>query len=150
MIGPTAPAMVAPEAKPGKELRGRTIAGLALELLSIALPQLGAMSDEGQAVAGVIKTLGSKFSRPPRDLGEAEMKFMQSQLYPVPRPGAMDSGPDIRSRLSSMGVGAGSPPPAGLTMPPGMPPGGMPPGGAPPSGIPPGGMPPVVRPPMGG
>lgn len=115
MPGSTAPAMMKPPGgKPGKELNGRTVAGLALQLLSVALPQLGPQSEEGIAVAKAIATLGAKFAKPAADLGQAEMKFMQSQLSPAPRPSAMDSGPGIRQSLMSMGAGAAPTPPAGM------------------------------------
>lgn len=96
----------------GKEARGKVVAGLGLELLRMAIPLLG-MSEDGQAVTEVVAKLGKKFGKPPQDLGQSEMKFMQSQLYPQPRPQAMNMGPQVQSSLQGAGVPAAPPPGAG-------------------------------------
>jgi len=108
----TAPAMPNAPQLGGKELRGRTVAGLALELLRMSMPMLG-NSEDGQAVAEVVAKLGRKFAKPPQDLAQSELKFMQSQLNPMPRPQAMDMGPQAQGALAAQGVGGG-----GMTTPP--------------------------------
>lgn len=115
-FGSTAPAMVAPQQKGGKDMRGKVVAGLAMELLAIALPMLsqskgqdGRPSEDAVAVSDAYNKLLKHFAKPPADLGQSELKFMQSQLYPVPRPPAMDSGQGIRQSLAGMGVQPGAP-----------------------------------------
>jgi hypothetical protein len=110
--GTMAPAMPGPGdgGKPGKEQRGRVLAGLGLHVLTIALPILGPTSPEGAAVADAISKLGKTFAKPPADIGQSEMKFLNSQMYPTPQGSAMDSGPGIKQSLLSAGAQAGPPP----------------------------------------
>lgn len=95
----------------GKQARGKVVAGLGLEMLRIAIPLLGG-DKLGQVVADCVAKLGREVSKPPQDLGESELKFMQSQL-------AGGGGP----------AGGGAPKPGGMPPTPAPPPG-MPPPGA--------------------
>ena len=96
----------------GKEARGKVVAGLGLELLRIAIPLLG-NSEDGQSLAEVVAKLGKRFVKPASDLGQAEMKFMGSQLYPAPQGNAMQVPGAIQQQFQGMGMkpGGGAPPP---------------------------------------
>lgn len=114
MIGNTMPAMAAPELE-GKEARGRVLAGLALEILATSIPMLG-KSEDAVVVADAYNKLLKKFAKPPADMGEAELKFIGSQIYPQAQsaPGQaapMDPsqmGQNVRTSLMGAGVPAPS------------------------------------------
>ena len=119
---PAGPAMPGP-AQPGqpdrggKEARGKVVAGLGLELLRIAIPLLG-NSEDGQSLAEVVAKLGKRFVKPAADLGQSEMKFMGSQLYPAPQGNAMQVPGALQQRFQAMGMGGpkpGAPPPPTVT-----------------------------------
>lgn len=98
----------------GKEARGKVVAGLGLELLRIAIPLLG-NSEDGQSLAEVVAKLGKRFVKPASDMGQAEMKFMGSQLYPAPQGNAMQVPGAIQQQFQGMGMkpGGAAPQPAG-------------------------------------
>lgn len=119
---PAGPAMPGP-AQPGqadrggKEARGKVVAGLGLELLRIAIPLLG-NSEDGQSLAEVVAKLGKRFVKPAADMGQSEMKFMGSQLYPAPQGNAMQVPQSNQQQFGAMGIqpggaaaGAGAGPP---------------------------------------
>src|SRR3989442_1594730 len=87
----TAPAAPATQDRSGKEARGKIVAGLGLEMMRIAIPLLG-NTPLGQRVAEVVAKLGREIAKPPQDLGQSELKFMGSQLYPG-GPGPAPQGP---------------------------------------------------------
>lgn len=95
-----APAMPGPGQmqQGGKEARGKVVAGLGLEMLRISIPLL-ANSEDGQAVIEAVAKLGKRFVKPAEDLGQAELKFMGSQMFgggaggPGGGPGAAPSAP---------------------------------------------------------
>lgn len=108
-FGNTSPAIMAGP-KPGNNAKGEVIAGLALALLEMAIPMLGA--DRKIIAEEAHLKLLKEFSKPPQDLGQAELKFMGSQLYPQQRPpgAVMESGPGIQSQLQGLGVTPQAPP----------------------------------------
>lgn len=110
-----------PQPKGGQEARGKLLAGLGVEMLRIAIPMFPKESDFGITLAEVSAKLGKMFAKPPADLGQAELKFMGSQLYPQQQPqNAMDSGGGIQQKL----MGMGAPAPAGVGGAPAGPQGG--------------------------
>ncbi len=106
--GQVEPAM-APQAQGGKEARGKIVAGLGLEMVRMAIAMFPKESDMAIALAETAAKLGKHFKKPEEDMGAAELKFMGSQLYPHPRPMAMDAGSQVQSSLQSQGVGASAP-----------------------------------------
>ena len=103
----------APQPKGGQEARGKIIAGLATELVRIAIPLFPKESPMGIALAETAAKLGRIFAKPPEDLGQAELKFMSQQLYPGQKPAAMDMGQVARQGLAGQGVPVGAGPAAG-------------------------------------
>ena len=89
MVGGTAPAMPQQADRGGKEARGKIIAGLALELARISIPMLG-NTELGQEIASFVAKIGRRLSKPPQDLGQSELKFMGSQLWPPAQSGGAD------------------------------------------------------------
>ena len=77
----TAPAMPGPMGaqQDGKIARGKVVAGLGLEMLRIAIPLLG-NTEEGLLVTEVSAKLAKRFVKPPKDMQQSELTFMQSQL----------------------------------------------------------------------
>lgn len=82
------------------------MAGLALQLLRMAIAHLG-NTKEANDVASAVAKLGRTFPPPPADLGQAELKFMGSQL-------------------GAQGPPAGGAAPGGMPPRPPMPPGAAP------------------------
>ena len=72
-------------------------------------------SDFAIVLAETAAKLGKQFQKPEQDLGQAEMKFMQSQLFPGQRPSAMDMGGNIQQKMMGMGA-QGSPAPGAAPM----------------------------------
>lgn len=110
-LGQTDPATM-PEAKGGTEARGKIVAGLGLEMIRHAISMFPKDSDFSITLSEMSAKLGKMFKKPPQDLGQAELKFMGSQLYPQQQqPNAMDSGGGIQQKLMGMGAPApgGSP-----------------------------------------
>lgn len=112
------PALPGQADRGGKEARGKVVAGLGLELLRIAIPLLG-NSEDGQSLAEVVAKLGKRFVKPASDMGQAEMKFMGSQLYPAPQGNAMQVPGAIQQQFGAMGMkpGGAAPPPGGAPPP---------------------------------
>ena len=106
---------VRPQPKGGQEARGKIVAGLGLEMVRAAISMFPKESDFAIALAETAAKLGKLFQKPDHDMGQAELKFMGSQLYPGPQPAAMDSGGGIQQKLMGMGA-QGSPPAAGAPM----------------------------------
>ena len=75
----TAPAAPQKADRGGKEARGKIVAGIGLEMLRIAIPLLG-NSPLGLMVAQSVAKLGREITKPPQDLMQSEMTFMQQQL----------------------------------------------------------------------
>jgi hypothetical protein len=75
----------------GKEARGKVVAGLGLEMLRISIPLIG-NTDLGHEIAITVGKLGRRLQKPPEDLGQSELKFMGSQLYPPPQAPAEKAG----------------------------------------------------------
>lgn len=101
-----------PQPKGGQEARGKILAGLGLEMVRIAIPMFPKESPMAIALAETAAKLGKQFQKPPEDLGMAELKFMQNQIYPGQKPAnAMDSGAGVRSSLAGAGVPAAAPNP---------------------------------------
>jgi len=98
-----------PQPKGGQEARGQIIAGLGLEMVRTAIPMFPKESDMAIALAEIAAKLGKMFKKPPEDLGKAELKFMEQQLFPGQRPAAMESGGAVRSSLMGQGVRAPAP-----------------------------------------
>ncbi len=115
------PALPGQADRGGKEARGKVVAGLGLELLRIAIPLLG-NSEDGQSLAEVVAKLGKRFVKPATDLGQAEMKFMGSQLYPQPQGNAMQVPGAIQKQFQGMGMQPGGPVPGAAPPPAGAPP----------------------------
>mgnify|MGYP001572090272 CR=1 FL=1 len=110
-LGQVDPA-VQPQAKGGEEARGKVIAGLALAMIRIAIPKFSKESDLAIVLSEVSAKLGKQFQKPEEDMGLAELKFMQSQLFPGQRPQAMDMGGNIQQKMQGMGIqGPGAPAP---------------------------------------
>lgn len=114
------PALPGQQDRGGKEARGKVVAGLGLELLRISIPLLG-NTEDGQALAEVVAKLGKRFVKPEADLGQAEMKFMGSQLYPQPQGDAMQVPGAIQQQFGAMGMRPGGSPGPGAGPPPGGP-----------------------------
>ena len=110
------PALPGQADRGGKEARGKVVAGLGLELLRISIPLLG-NSEDGQALAEVVAKLGKRFVKPASDMGQAEMKFMGSQLYPAPQGQAMQVPQALQQQFGAMGIPPGGPKP-GVGPPP--------------------------------
>jgi len=103
--------------KDGQEARGKILAGLGLETIRRAIPMFPADSSLGIMLAEVTAKLGKEFAKPPEDLGQAELKFLQSQLYPQQqRPAAMDSGAGIQQSLMQQGAPSPGAQAAGMMM----------------------------------
>lgn len=115
--GGTSPAMPQQADRGGKEARGKVVAGLGLEMLRIAIPLLG-NSKMGLIVSECVSKLGREVSKPPADLGAAELKFMESQL------GAGGAGPQGGAPKPMQGMPPTPAPPPGM-MPQGAPGGEM-------------------------
>jgi len=115
------PALPGQADRGGKEARGKVVAGLGLELLRIAIPLLG-NSEDGQSLAEVVAKLGKRFVKPAADMGQAEMKFMGSQLYPAPQGNAMQVPGAIQKQFQGMGMRPGGPGPGAAPPPEGAPP----------------------------
>ena len=106
-----------PQPKGGQEARGKVVAGLGLEMVRMAISMFPKESDFAIALAETAAKLGKLFQKPDQDMGQSELKFMQSQLYPQQKPAAMDSGAAVQSSLMGQGVqpaGAGAPAGGGM------------------------------------
>ena len=79
--GGTAPAAPMQQQKPAQETRQNVLMGLALWFASQA-HAAAPMSDNAPDIAGMLSKLGKRFQPPPADIGQSEMKFMQSQYTP--------------------------------------------------------------------
>jgi hypothetical protein len=110
---------VRPQPKAGQEARGKVVAGLGLEMVRMAISMFPKESDMAIALSETAAKLGKMFQKPDQDMGQAELKFMGSQLYPGQQPAAMDSGGAVRSSLMGQGVAAPQPAMAGAGAAPG-------------------------------
>ncbi len=100
---------VRPQPKGGQEARGKVVAGLGLEMVRMAISMFPKESDMAIALSETAAKLGKMFQKPDQDMGQAELKFMGSQLYPGQKPAAMDSGPAVQSSLQGQGVPGANP-----------------------------------------
>lgn len=109
--GPMAAPMSTPQEPAGTKQGGMVQVTMALELMSQALPQIGAHTEEGQAVLTALKSLSKLFGQPKqKELIPAEVAQMVGGL---PQMGG--GGPDLQAMMRG--------PQAPQQM---MPPGGMP------------------------
>src|SRR5437667_12405069 len=91
--GGTAPAAPMQQQRPAQESRQNVLMGLALWFASQA-HAAAPMSEHAPDIAGMLSKLGKRFQPPPADIGQAEMKFPQSQYTPGgPGPAAKPAAP---------------------------------------------------------
>jgi hypothetical protein len=103
-FGSTGPATTAAPQE-GKMARGRVLGGIGLEMLRMAASQFKGDSEEGIALMEAAVKLGKMFKKPPADMEESELKFMQAQL----RGGGGGSPMDGGAQKSLQQAGAGQP-----------------------------------------
>lgn len=123
-MGGTAPATAMTPDRGGLRSRGLIMGSLALKLMERALPLLGAQSDEGQAFAKAIASLGRVIGAVSPDLAQAEVKMLGQQTGGVSAPSAQSQDAFrqmIQQKLSALPPGPGgggapgaAPPPAAV------------------------------------
>lgn len=98
--------MSQPQGNQGDKAQGIAMVQMAIQVLGQAIPKLGVMTEEGQAVLAAVKALSKKTGQ---KAGEAQ-SLMPAQIEMMKN--AAGGGPDV-AKVLAMQRGAGGPPGAG-------------------------------------
>lgn len=107
--GPLGSPGMHPQEASGEHAQGMAMAQSAIEMLSMSLPLIGAMSDEGEAIMTALKSLTKKIGLKAQQHGE----LVPAQIEMLKNSAA--GGPDVSTMLAMRGGGQG-----GMQSQPGM------------------------------
>lgn len=97
--GPMAAPMSTPQEPEGQRQGGMVQVSMALEIMSQALPQIGAHTEEGQAVLKALTSLSKLFGQPKqKELIPAEVAQMVGAM-----PSMGGGGPDLKAMMGGQG-----------------------------------------------